>query len=226
MRQSTFVIATLSLAAIAALAACDRASDDTCYTLVVPGTVIYMPSLDLEIRDASGRGIALGTKVVVSRGTDSVTTTGFDTLHVRAGFMSAGTFTIRVTRPFYRDSIVRDVVVPQEKCSFTLTHVPVTLKLAPGAPPVRSLAIYGVDFLYAPGVQRQLGAWLDADPGVSSTVAWRLSDTTLARIDANGLVTAKCSLAGGTDTVMATAVADTTVKAKAPFGVARQTVCS
>lgn len=226
MRTSFFVISCLSLAA-GALAACDRTSDETsCFNFVAPGVPVFSPSIDLQVRDANGRGLALGTKVVVYRGSDSITTMGTDTLHVRAGFTNAGVFTVRVSRPFYRDSVVKDVVVRQEKCSFVPAQVPVVLKLAPGAPAIRSLAIYGVDFLYAPGVQRQLGASLDADPGIPSTVTWRLSDTALARIDVTGLVTAKCSLAGGVDTVFASATADTTVKAKAIFGVAKQTVCS
>jgi hypothetical protein len=85
--------------------------------------------------------------------------------------------------------------------------------------------VFGADFLYAPGVQRQLSARFDADANVATTVNWRLSDTTIARIDVTGLVTAKCSLAGGTDTVTATATVDTTMKAKAVFSVAKVAAC-
>jgi len=76
------------------------------------------------------------------------------------------------------------------------------------------------------GQQRQLSARFDANPGVPTTVTWRVSDANLAQIDASGLITAKCSLAGGTETVTAIATADTTVRGSARFGVQAQTACS
>jgi hypothetical protein len=187
--------------------------------------VIYSPGIDVLVRDVNGRGLALGTTVTVYRGSDSTKATGNDTLHIRAGFLDAGNFYVRVSRPFYQDAVLPSVAVLLGQCNVVVTVVPVTLQLAQGAPPIRSIAVFGADFLYAPGVQRQLSARLDANASVSQTVNWRLSDTTLARIDAAGLVTAKCSLAGGVDTVTAIAAADTTFKGKAIFGVAKITTC-
>ena len=52
------------------------------------------------------------------------------------------------------------------------------------------------------------------------------AETTAARIDSFGVVTAKCTAAKGVvDTVTAIATADTTVKAIALLGVAQQTTC-
>lgn len=174
---------------------------------------------------SNGHGAALGATVIVYRGTDSTTTTGTDTLHVRVGFMDAGNFKVRVRRPFYQDAVLASVTVVAGQCNVVVTPVTVTLDLAPGAPPIRSLAVFGAEFLSAPGAQRQLSARFDADPSVPTTVTWRLSDTTLARIDATGLVTAKCTTVGGADTVTAIALADTTRKANAVFSVARVAAC-
>jgi hypothetical protein len=226
MRHTTIGLATASLLGIGAFVACGHDEEGaSCYSPLVNGVVVYSPGIDVLVRDANGRGEALGATVTVYRGTDSVTTTGTDTLHIRAGYFDPGNFKVRVRRPFYQDAVLPSVAVLPGQCNVVVTSVPVTLSLAPGAPVIRSLVVFGTDFLYAPGVQRQLSARFDADPGVPTTVSWRLSDTTLARIDAAGLVTAKCSLAGGADTVTATATADTTHRAKAVFGVAKVAAC-
>jgi hypothetical protein len=216
-----------SFALAGALTACSHDEPGTsCFGPLINGLVLYSPGIDVLVRDANGRGEALGTTVTVYRGSDSTVTKGYDTLHVRAGFLDAGNFKLRVSRPFYLDVVLPSVAVLPGQCNVVVTQVAVTLQVAQGAPPIRSIAVFGADFLYAPGVQRQLSARLDADLGISTAVNWRLSDTTLARIDAAGLVTAKCSLAGGADTVTAIAVADTATKGMAAFGVAKQNTCS
>lgn len=226
MRHRIVGIAAASFVVAGALAACSHDEEGaSCYTPFVPGVVIYSPGIDVLVRDANGRGEAFGTQVTVYRGTDSRTTTGMDTLHIRAGYTDAGSFKVRVSRPFYLDAVVPSVAVLAGQCNVVVTLLPVTLQLAPGAPPIRSLALFGTDFLYAPGVQRQLSARFDADPNIPTTVNWRLTDTTLARIDGAGLLTAKCSLLGGVDTVTVIATADTTFKSAAVFGVAKQTAC-
>ena len=53
-----------------------------------------------------------------------------------------------------------------------------------------------------------------------SAVTWQVSDATLASIDANGVVTAKCTKDGGTLKVTATAVADGATTAFVNIGVA------
>lgn len=226
MRYKTIVFATASIMAASALVACSHDEPGTsCFGPLINGVVAYSPGIDLLVRDANGRGAAFGTRVTVYSGSDSMTTTGTDTLHIRAGFLFAGNFKVRVRRPFYQDALLPSVTVVAGQCNVVVTSAPVTLSLAPGAPAIRSLVLFGVDFFYAPGVQRQLSARFDADAGIPTTVNWRLSDTTIARIDATGLVTSKCSLAGGADTVTAIATADTTVRAQAVFGVAKVASC-
>jgi hypothetical protein len=193
--------------------------------MTAPGTVIYLPGIDLQIRDRYGRGQALGATVVVRRASDSLETKGTDTLHVHAGYTTAGAFTVHVSKQFYRDTVVANVMVRSGDCNILVTPLPLTLRLAPNAPPIRSIAIIGTGYLILPGEQRQLTARIDADPGVSTSVTWRLADTTLARIDAAGVVTARCSLAGGIETVRAVVNADTTLQATAQFGVQKQGSC-
>jgi len=226
VRHPNFGTAAASILVAAALVACRHDEEGTsCYSPLINGVVAYSPGIDVLVRDAFGRGEAFGSTVTVYSGTDSITATGTDTLHIRAGYTVPGNFKVRVKRPFYQDAVLPSVTVVPGQCNVVVTFVPVKLDLAPGAPPIRSLSVFGVDFLYAAGVQRQLSARFDADPSVPTTVSWKLSDTTIARIDVAGLVTAKCSLTGGIDTVTATATVDTTVKAKAVFSVAKVAAC-
>ena len=228
VRDRAVLLSACAVFSGVALAACDRHADadtDSCFDMNAPGVVVYLPGIDLLIRDRYGRGQALGATVIVRRGGDSVETRGEDTLHVRAGYVTAGTFSIHVRKPFYRDTVLSNVVVRSGDCAVLVTQVPLTLQLAPNAPPIRSIAIIGTAFLVIPGEQHRLEARIDADPGVDTSVSWALSDTTLARIDASGVVTAKCSLAGGIETVRAIAIADTTLQATAQFGVQKQASC-
>lgn len=226
MRHQIVGTVTACVLVATVLVACRHDEEGTsCYSPLINGTVAYSPGIDVLVRDANGRGEAFGTTVTVYSASDSITTTGTDTLHIRAGYTVPGNFKVRVRRPFYRDAVLPSVAVVSGQCNVVVTFVPVTLDLAAGAPAIRSLSVFGADFLYAPGVQRQLSARFDADASVPTTVRWGLSDTTIARIDAAGLVTAKCSLAGGVDTVTATATVDTAMKAKAVFSVAKVVAC-
>ena len=226
MSNKVIVSTIASIALAGALVACRHDEPGaSCYGPLINGVVAYSPGIDLLVRDVHGRGVAYGTRVSVYSGTDSMTTTGTDTLHIRAGFLFAGNFKVRVQRPFYQEVVLPNVTVVAGECNVVVTSVPVTLALSPGAPAIRSLAVFGADFLYAPGVQRQLTARFDADANVPTIVNWRLSDTTVARIDATGLVTSKCTLAGGVYTVTAVATVDTTVRAKSVFSVAKVASC-
>ena len=223
--------AALSFAAVA-LAACDNDSkrSDACIDITLPGMVIQVPGLDVAIRDSLGRGQALGTTVVVRPATgapDSAVSTGRDTVHVLAGFAAAGTYGVTVHKPFYRDATFPSVSVNAGECAGAITaNVPVTLRLVAGAPPVRSVGILGGEvFLVLPTDTATLTAVVDADPGLTTVVTWHSADTTLAMVASSGLVSARCSRVGGTDTVTAVSVADTAVRAKRLVVVAKQPSC-
>ena len=226
MVLTTVRLAAASVFVTVALVACSRdGTPPSCFDLSAPGVVIYDPPIDVLVRDAAGQGEALGTTVVVYSGVDSTMATGTDTLRVTAGYSMAGTYGVRVRRRFYRDTAIAGVTVLADRCTLRTTELPVTLQLSAGAPPLRAVAILGTDFLATPGSQLHLQARLDANAGIPRTVVWSLSDTILARIDATGVVTARCSLAGGNETVTALATADTTVRAAAQFSVAKQVSC-
>jgi hypothetical protein len=223
-----FAACLLSLVTVGIAAAChsDATEPDPCLP-IINGLTIYNPGIDLLVRDANGFAQAIGDTAITYRGPDSVITTTIDTLHLQAGFGAPGTYAVRLKRKFYRETVIPGVVVQSGICGGPVTTtVPVTLQLAPGAPSIRAIQVFGAGFLYAPGVQSQAVARFDADPSVPRTVVWRLSDTSVARIDANGLITAKCTIRLNVkDTVTALAMVDTIARGTAVFGVAQQGIC-
>lgn len=226
-RSRAGLAALLSLAPglLALAVACGGNRDDPCLP-IAPGVAVFEPGIDLVVRDAYGRGAALHDTSVAYSGTDSAVNVGFDTLHLLAGFGRPGTYSVRVKRQYYRDAVVPNVTVAAAQCGGTVTtQAPVALQLEPGAPALRSIAVFGGGFLPAPGATSQLVARFDADPSVPTTVTWRLSDSSVATIDASGLLTAKCTTKILTDTVTAVATTDTTVRARAFFQVASQASC-
>ena len=232
MHRTVVHARTVLCVAAIALAACDRdpKRPDGCMDLTMPGLVIPGQGLDVTIRDSLGRGQALGARVVVraaSGALDSVVSTGIDTVHVRAGFAAAGNYALSVHKPFYRDATIASVTVNAGECAGAITtNVPVTLRLLAGAPPVRSVGFLGgTVFLVLPTDTAKLTAVVDADPGLTTAVSWRSADTTLATVSASGTVSARCTTLGGTDTVTAVSMADTTVRGKQRVVVTKQSTC-
>ena len=225
-RARLTLLAALAPGLLAIAVACGGSKEDPCLP-IAPGVAVYAPGIDLVVRDAQGRGMALGDTAITYRGaTDSVVIVAIDTLHALAGFGAPGTYAVRLKRPYYRDVVLQGVTVPQGQCGGAVTQqVPVTLELVPGAPALRSVAVFGAGFLASPGAHTQLVARFDADPSVSTTVTWRLKDSTVAQVDAAGLLTAKCTTRIVADTVTAVATVDTTVRGRAPFQVAQQSSC-
>ena len=214
--------------AVAVIIACsgDKAATENECQPKVFGVIVYQPGIDLQVRDPFGRGQAIGTTAVF-HGSDGSTDEAFtrDTLHIVGVSNLTGTFTATLTRPYYRDATITNIRVTPNGCAVNTAIVPVTLELAPGAPPLRALVLLGADFLSQPGVQAHLVPHFDADPTVSTALTWQVSDATLASVDANGVVTAKCSKSGGTVKVTATAVFDGTTSASVNLGVAPAASC-
>lgn len=185
------------------------------------GVVIFSPGIVLQVRDPFGRGQAIGTTAVIRRADGSTDQSVVrDTLNIDGTSNETGTFSATLSRPYYRDETVANIKVTPNGCGVNTATVPVTMQLAPNAPALRSFILLGADFLYQPGVQVHLVPHFDANPDVSTAVTWSVGDTTLATVDANGVVTAKCTKDGGTVKVTATSVADTTMSASVNIGVA------
>jgi hypothetical protein len=222
----TLGIIIAGLGATAALACDSSRGTDPC-TPIVNGVVAYNPGMVLVVRDANGGAQAFGDTAITYAGPDSTISIGSDTLRMYAGFQAPGTYSVRVKRKFYQDALVSNVHVASDACGGPVsTTVPVTLSLLPGAPALRSISIVGSPFFGGPFKQIQLTARFDADASVPHWTIWRLSDTTAARIDINGLMTSKCLLkARAADTVFAISAVDTAVRARLPFTVASVPTC-
>ena len=221
-------IACIALGAACVVAACS--SDDAvvnggCQGRL-PGVLVQVAGIDLKVRDPFGRGQAVGTTAIVHSGS-GIDQQAFvrDTLNIEGAFNEVGTFSVTVTRPFYLDATIANVRVTPNGCVVNTTTVPVALQLAPGAPALRALTIVGGAFLDHVGAQATLLPYFDANPDVSTAVTWQVNDATLASVDANGVVTAKCTKSGGTVKVTATATADGTTSASASIGVAPAASC-
>ncbi|HKW10883.1 MAG TPA: Ig-like domain-containing protein [Gemmatimonadaceae bacterium] len=191
-----------------------------------PGVIVQVAGIDLQVRDPFGVAQAIGTVATVRRsdGTEAFAVVD-DTLNIHAAFNVTGTFTVTLSRTYYRDAAVANVSVTPDGCVVHTTTVPVTLELAPGAPALRAMTVVGGDFLDHPGAQATLLAHFDADPGVSRAVTWQVSDATLASVDANGIVTAQCTKSGGTVKVTATSVVDASITSFVNLGVAPTASC-
>ena len=223
-RAAALVLGVLAIAS----AACERdRANPACLDMTAPGIVIMQPPIDVTIRNATGRGIAAGATVVVRRtSTDSIVTGGLDTVHIATGYPYAGTYAVRVSKPFYADTLLPGVIVRRDECGRSqTTQLPLTLRLLPGAPAVRSVAVIGSNFVYQKGEQVTLRAWLDANAGVSDSVTWRSSNTALATVSGSGVLTAGCVTTGGSVSITATSIADTTVHGSALIAIGAQTSC-
>lgn len=219
-------IAGLVIAGIAAVAACSGDNGTTVRCEPVNGVVIFRPGIDLLVRDPFGRAQAIGTTATMRR-SDGTTDQGRaeDTLNLISHQNITGTFTVTVMRPYYNDATLTNVNVAPNGCFLGTTTVPVTLQLAPGAPALRALILLGGEFLDAPGAQAHLVTHFDANPNVSTAVQWSVNLPSLASVDVNGVVTAKCTTSGGTVTVTATSVVDPSITATAVMGVAPAASC-
>lgn len=226
--RSWFVGAVATALGIAACTHDGRMPNGCGMPMIDPGFIISI-ALDLQIRDSYGRGQAIGTTVVIRGPSGSQTQVGSnDTLNIYDASNTSGLYSVIFSRPYYQDLTIDNIVVTgNEQCGTVNTaKVPVVLHLAPGAPPLRSLILLGGQLLDHPGAQAQLIPYFDADPGVSTALKWSVSDTTIATVDANGLVTAKCVKDGGTVKVTATSLFDSTKSGTAAIGVTPATSCT
>lgn len=183
----------------------------------------YPAPVVVNIRDQSGAAAALGSTVTfVHDDTQFRDSTFADSLTV-----SGGTYGIEyelvVTKPYYAADTIHGALATGEYngCG-RLTNfgkpdtVQATVTLLPGAPPVRTLFVRPItDTLVVdrdnPSVQ--LTPVLDADQAVSHAISWEMSgDTASLGFDpATGIASSRCRTFNGYITIVAKAVADTTV---------------
>jgi uncharacterized protein YjdB len=83
---------------------------------------------------------------------------------------------------------------------------------------VRAVRLSATTLALRTGESRQIGATVEADPGIATTVQWVSADPAVATVDSDGIVTA---VGVGSTTVRATATADARVSAVAALSVTR-----
>jgi hypothetical protein len=173
----------------------------------------------VEVRDPWGRPAAIGTSVSV-RGvgfTESAKEprpeVGLGTmgeLSVGAGNPGPGPYKLRLTRPWYVPVELEGVAPPRTSpCNFVtridIRHV--QLQLKPNAPTIRVVVVFppamGIGIL---GYSERMAAYVDATPGYSADVKWSSTDTTVATITADGVVTVHCARRKATTRIIARSV--------------------
>jgi hypothetical protein len=197
-----------------------------CGDFVAPGVIVARPGVEVSLHNDQRQAIAQGTTAILLNRSDSIPQTFVEDSATLALYVPAGTFTIRLSKPSYRDTTLSNVVVQPGDCgTIQTTKLAVTLHAAPTLSTVRSVSIFGAAFLDAPGAAAQLSAIVDAVPGGGRSVRWSIDDGSLASVDRDGRVVAKCSTSGGVATVTARAVADSTVGSSVRLAIAPANRC-
>ncbi|HEX9939824.1 MAG TPA: Ig-like domain-containing protein, partial [Longimicrobium sp.] len=190
--------------------------------VIEPGQIVCTmegwPSVVVEVRDQDGRPAARGARLEIREGTfvDSSRAGEWDELRLGAGNRRPGTYSVRVTRPGYHEARIESVHVPGGPCGALERVVRrVTLRLRADAPAVRSVTVSPPGAgLGLPGITMEMQAWVDARPGVDTAVVWSSTDTTVARVTRNGIVTAACRNTPGEAAIVATSRAEPRVSGR------------
>lgn len=187
------------------------------------------PMLTVEIRDAQGRAQAVGSTITLVTGEarfpqllreDSLRTMYYQT----AG---ASIVDVVVSKPYYQDVVVRNVKVNAKSCADRNARpvtLPVVLTLQPDAPVVRAVHLLPPRVLLdrAPYTTTYtFTALVDANPGVTTAVRWRLDgDSSGVTLDAQtGTVRYRCQRTSTYPRLQAVALADTTVVGTADLAI-------
>src|SRR4051812_15458945 len=84
---------------------------EKCQSLFVPGSRVAPSGIKLRVRNARGRAIATGTAAnAVGEGL-SLAAFSNDSLEMSIGVSRPGTYVVRATKQFYRDTTVSNVTV-------------------------------------------------------------------------------------------------------------------
>jgi len=166
----------------------------------IPGRLVEVcmgvgfPAIRVEVRRGDGRPIAAGATLVVTDGDFKQTTVEtWNALTLEAADNRKGTYTVEVSKPFYKTVRIDGVSVPGGPCgAFHTVDVPIALEMLPTAPEIRSVSVAQPGVALGPGLQNQYTVWVDATPGTDTSVTWSVSDPRVATIDQSGLLTAKC----------------------------------
>jgi hypothetical protein len=195
-----------------------------------PGLLMACPDIgwfavSAEVRDESGEPAANGATVRVTRADGFVDERRGYGPHpvVPAAENVTGVFDVTVTKPHHEPASVRGVRVRGDRCGIPRRgdgHVSLRIRLLPGAPPVRQLVVppHGIG-LGDGNVTVQVTAFVEAEDGVSREAVWTSRDTSVVRATPQGRLTSACRPVWGAAWVVASSVADPTVRDSVPVTV-------
>lgn len=187
MRHLAFTIAATAVAAV--VVGC---SNSVAPTVVCAG--VGFPAIIAQVRRDDGRPIAAGATLVVTDGRFKQTVVETrNPLTLEAADNRKGTYTVEVSKPFYKTVRIDGVSVPGGACG--ADHpvvVPITLQATPGAAQIRSVSVAQPGVGLGIGYHQHYTVWVDALPGADTSVTWSVSDPRVATIDQTGFVTANC----------------------------------
>ncbi|MEP6833693.1 MAG: hypothetical protein ABJB74_09870 [Gemmatimonas sp.] len=224
MRKSSALVMAL-VVSIVALYGCDLSN------LAFACAGVGYDAVRVSIRDLQGNPQALNAVVTLTDGSyREQDSSVYDPLNVNGAQERGGrTYDVLVSKPHYRDVLVRKVKAPgggcvtgHEKDPVTIT-VPVVLSLLDGAPAVRSVRLLPphilIDRLRPDAVS--FTPYVDVNVGLSRAVLWRIEgDTASVSFDASaGTFRYRCLPKSGYITVTALSVADSTVVGRANLAV-------
>ena len=180
-------------------------------------TLVGVPSVVAEIRDEAGKPAASGATVTIRKPSYDESSTGYgdlEPLTVRVGVSEKGPFDVYVTKPYYTEVVVKNVHVPTDECGVSEpARVKVTLSLVPNAPPVRQVVVPGNMFYGVGNARVELFANVVTAPGISQKVVWSSSDSNIASVTPDGLLTTMCPDHEGYALITATSAVDPTKQA-------------
>ena len=188
-------LAFLAPVALAVVGCGAAAQDPTLPGLQAVCADVGFPAMRVEVRRDDGRPIAAGATLVVTDGNFKQTTVEtWSALTLEAADNRTGTYTVEVSKPFYKTVRINRVSVPGGPCgAYHTVTVPITLEALPTAPQIRSVSVAQPGVGLGVGLHNQYTVWVDATPGADTSVTWSLSDPRVATIDQDGFLTAKCS---------------------------------
>lgn len=177
---------------------------------------VGMYGIIAEVRTSQGAPVANGATMIATDGSFADTVgpvTGFPSnqgpLEISGAENRGGNYTVRITKPFW-SSVTRTVRVPGGSCGYVETQrIQATIDKLPGAPAVRGVAVdpRSVRFGFC-GSGARFNTFVDADSGQPLGLVWTTSDSTVAVVAQDGLVSDRSH---GVATIRATSVADPSV---------------
>lgn len=183
---------------------------------VVCNLVPLRPAVKADVWTSDGRRAAAGAWLIVTAG--EAVDTGWAAPEKSARYIWAGERAVprvdaRVEKPWYESVEFRSLAVALDECGVVeSTPVRAELSLLPDAPPVRSVYVGHGNWEYSGSLTDQMDVVVDVASGISDSVEWWSTDTTVVVVDGLGRIRIRCRDTTGEAFVGANSVVDPTVR--------------